>query len=84
LGEHNHTAQADADFAPVFELMLADEASAPFPTTFDDFAQAGKVLNNMSVFDWIKTRVEGGHDMPFSRLLDAAYAIEFEDAVIEA
>jgi monoamine oxidase len=31
----------------------------------------------MSVFDWIETRVEGGHTTPFGRLLDAAYAIEF-------
>ena len=31
----------------------------------------------MSVFEWIETRVKGGHDTPFGLLLDAAYAIEY-------
>jgi monoamine oxidase len=31
----------------------------------------------MSVFDWIETRVAGGHNTPFGRLLDAAYAVEY-------
>lgn len=77
LGAYYPRAQAEADFGPVFDLVLADEAAAPFPTTFDDFTPAGQALDNMSVFDWIETRVEGGHTTPFGRLLDAAYAIEF-------
>jgi monoamine oxidase len=77
LGEYYRTAQAERDFAPVFERVLADEAAAPFPTTFDNFTPAGQELDNMSVFEWIETRVEGGHDTPFGRLLDAAYAIEY-------
>ena len=77
LGEYYPRAQAEEDFAPVFELVLADEEAAPFPTTFDNFTPAGQALDNMSVFDWIETRVEGGHSTPFGRLLDAAYAIEF-------
>jgi monoamine oxidase len=61
LGEYYPRAQAEADFASVFELVVADEEAAPFPTTFDDFTPAGQALDNMSVFDWIETRVAGGH-----------------------
>lgn len=77
LGEYYPRAQAEADFPPVFERVLADEAAAPFPTTFDNFTPAGQALDNMSVFDWIETRVAGGHTTPFGRLLDAAYGAEF-------
>jgi monoamine oxidase len=70
-------AQADADFAPVFEAVVADEASAPFPTTFDDFTPEGAALDGMTVYDWIDSRVPGGHDSPLGQLLDTAYAIEY-------
>jgi monoamine oxidase len=70
-------AQADADFAPVFEAVVADEASAPFPTTFDNFTDAALELDNMSVFDWIESRVPGGHGSPLGQLLDTAYTIEY-------
>jgi monoamine oxidase len=77
LGYYYPRALAEADFSPVFESVLADEEAAPFPTTFDYFTPAGKALDNMSVYDWIETRVAGGHTTPFGRLLDAAYAIEY-------
>ena len=59
------------------QKVVADETAAPFPTTFDDFTGAGHALDHMSVFDWIETRVVGGHATAFGQLLDAAYAIEF-------
>jgi monoamine oxidase len=77
LGKYYRTAQAEADFKPVFELVTADEAAAPFPTTFKNANAARRKLDNMSVFDWIETRVEDGHSAPFGLLLDTAYAIEY-------
>ena len=70
-------AQSDVDFAPVFDAVTADEASAPFPTTFDNFTAAARELDNMSVFDWIESRVPGGHKSPLGLLLDTAYEIEY-------
>jgi monoamine oxidase len=70
-------AQAAVDFAPVFEAVTADEAAAPFPTTFDNFTAAARELDNMSVFDWIESRVPGGHNSPLGLLLDTAYEIEY-------
>ena len=77
MGEYYPRAQAEQDFAPVFDLVMADQEAAPFPTTFNNATPARRKLDNMSVFDWIETRVEGGHSTPFGRLLDAAYAVEF-------
>ena len=31
----------------------------------------------MSVYEWIESRVPGGHDSPLGRLLDVAYNIEY-------
>jgi monoamine oxidase len=70
-------AQADLDFATVVDAVVADEASAPFPTTFDRFTPAAAALDAMSVYDWIESRVPGGHGSPLGALLDTAYAIEY-------
>jgi len=76
-GSYYPKAQADLDFGPVFEAVSDDAADAPFPTLFDDFTAAGAVLDEMSIYDWIESRVPGGHDSPMGALLDAAYAIEY-------
>jgi monoamine oxidase len=77
FGDYYPKAQADAEFEPVFHAVVADEAAAPFPTTFDDFTAAGAALDAMSVYDWIESRVPGGHGSPLGQLLDTAYAIEY-------
>ncbi len=77
LGGYYSKAQADLDFAPVFDAVVADEASAPFPTTFDNFTADAATLDGMSVYDWIESRVPGGHASPLGKLLDTAYAIEY-------
>ncbi len=77
FGSYYPKAQADLDFAAVFEAVAADEAAAPFPTLFDDFTPTGLELDRMSVYDWIESRVPGGHDSPLGALLDTAYAGEY-------
>lgn len=70
-------AQADRDFSRIFAAVQADLKAAPFPMTYDNFTPAALVLDRMSVFDWIETRVPGGHASSLGQLLDVAYAIEF-------
>lgn len=76
-GEYYSKAQADADFAEIFEAVVADEASAPFPTLFDSFTPEAQVLDSMSVYDYIESRVPGGHSSPLGRVLDLAYTVEY-------
>ena len=77
FGRYYPKSQADVDFEPVFNAVVADEASAPFPTTFDNFTMKGAALDALSVYDWIESRVPGGHGSPLGMLLDTAYAIEY-------
>ncbi|MBM3957471.1 MAG: FAD-dependent oxidoreductase, partial [Gemmatimonadetes bacterium] len=73
--------QVVADFKPVYEAVVADEASAPYPTTWenanDEHGEARQALDNMSIHDWIETRVPGGHGSRMGKLLDAEYNIEY-------
>jgi monoamine oxidase len=76
-GAYYSKAQADADFAEIFDVVVADADSAPFPTLFDSFTPEAEALDSMSVYDWIESRVPGGHRSPLGKVLDLAYAIEY-------
>ena len=51
--------------------------AAGYPTLWNSYKPAGYALDHMSVYDWIRTRVPGGHTSSFGRLLDVAYNIEY-------
>lgn len=69
--------QADADFDAIWRTVKDDLRSAPFPTTFDSYTAAGAQLSAMSVYDWIESRVPGGHGSGLGQVFDLAYAIEY-------
>jgi monoamine oxidase len=77
LGNRYTQAQADADFGPVRTAAKKDLTAAGYPTLWNSYKQAGWDLDHMSVYDWIETRVPGGHGSAFGRLLDAAYNEEY-------
>jgi len=77
LGGYYPKAQANADFDAIFAAVKADLRSAPFPTTWDSYTAAGATLDALSVYDWIESRVPGGHGSPLGAMLDLAYAIEY-------
>src|SRR4051812_7386603 len=77
LNQRYSADQADRDFVPVRKAAETDADAAGYPTTWDSFTSAGYALDHMSVYDWIETRVPGGHGSRFGRLLDVAYAIEY-------
>lgn len=77
LGRYYTEAQATADFLAIAERVQADVASAPFPTTYNNFTPAAQALDHLSVYEWIASRVPGGHDSPLGRLLNIAYTIEY-------
>lgn len=62
--------QADADFLAIFDALEQDADEAGYPTTFDSFTPEGKALDRMSIYDWIESRVPGGHGSPLGQLLD--------------
>lgn len=69
---------AKADFlAQVAEAVAADAEAAGYPTSFDAFTPEGAALDAMSVYDWIESRVPGGHGSELGQLLDLAYCTEY-------
>jgi len=69
--------QADKDFQPVHQALQRDVSAASYPTTYFVHTDAGVALDQMSVYEWIESRVPGGHRSPFGQLLDVAYNIEY-------
>jgi monoamine oxidase len=70
-------AQADKDFQPVHQALQADVHAASYPTTYFVHTDGGVALDQMSVYDWIESRVPGGHRSPLGQVLDVAYNIEY-------
>lgn len=69
--------EAKADFADVFNVIKNDLQAASYPTRYDAYTQAGYELDSMSIFDWIETRIPGGHASRLGQMLDVAYNIEY-------
>ncbi len=82
-GGYYTTAQENTDFNPVWTAVKKDLNSAPFPTLYNLFTPAGQALDNLSLYNWIKTRVLGGHDSRMGKLLDVAYNIEYGNVTTE-
>jgi monoamine oxidase len=83
FGGYYTTAQENADFNPVWNAVKKDLNSAPFPTLYNNFTTAGQALDNMSLYNWIETRVPGGHTSRMGQLLDVAYNIEYGNVTSE-
>src|SRR5256884_2909185 len=77
FGQYYPRAQAIADFKPVYSAVHKDMSAAGYPTTYQTHTDAGVALDQMSVYDWIESRVPGGHTSPMGQLLDVAYNIEY-------
>jgi monoamine oxidase len=77
FGEYYPKEQADKDFQPVHHALQRDVSAASYPTTYFTHTDAGVALDRMSVYDWIESRVPGGHRSPFGQVLEIAYNIEY-------
>src|SRR6266853_1062767 len=83
FGKYYTDAQAQADFNVVWNNVKKDLNAASYPTLYNQFTQAGWDLDHMSIYDWIESRVPGGHGSPMGRLLDVAYNIEYGNVTTE-
>ncbi len=77
FGSYYTQSQANVDFNPVWNNVKKDLNSAPFPTLYNSYTQAGYDLDHLSLYDWIESRVPGGHRSSMGQLLDVAYNIEY-------
>jgi monoamine oxidase len=82
-GQYYSAAQANKDFQPVFKRLTVDNKAAPFPTLYNSFTEAGSDLDQMSAYEWIESRVPGGHRSKMGQLIDVAYNIEYGNVTKE-
>ena len=76
FGQYYPKAQADRDFKDIVAVLRQDLRNAGPLTSVFGSTPEGRMLNRMSVYDWIELRVPGGHASPLGALLDTAYYIE--------
>ncbi len=77
LGSYYTQAQADADFGPVYWAVRKDLRGASYPTRHNVSTRHGRRLDHMSAYEWIESRVPGGHGSQLGTLIDIAYNIEY-------
>jgi monoamine oxidase len=77
FGNYYTRDQANIDFNAVYNAVKKDLTAASFPTLYNSYNQVGYDLDHISVYQWIETRVPGGHRSSMGQLLDVAYNIEY-------
>jgi monoamine oxidase len=78
LGRYYTVEQTYEDWRHGVQQAIAkDLEAAGETTTYDKFTPEGQKLDQMSVAEWIDSRVPGGRKSPIGALLDVAYAIEY-------
>ena len=77
FGRYYRPEQANDDFTAVYKAVKKDLNAAGFPTLYNSYTPAGSALDQLSVHEWIESRVPGGHGSSMGQLLDVAYTIEY-------
>jgi monoamine oxidase len=69
--------QADEDFKAVNHWVQRDLRDACPEATWQQSTAHARFLDNMPLYEWIESRVPGGHTSRLGQLLDVAYNIEY-------
>ncbi|MFF4102815.1 flavin monoamine oxidase family protein [Streptomyces sp. NPDC001903] len=75
-GVYYARSQADEDFKAVYQALRRDLQEAG-EVSWNASTPAGTALDNMTLHEWIETRVPGGHGSQLGRFLDVAYNVEY-------
>ncbi|WP_336323436.1 NAD(P)/FAD-dependent oxidoreductase [Streptomyces lavendofoliae] len=68
--------QADDDFKAVYQQLHRDLQEAG-EVTWNRSTPRGTALDDMSIYEWIESRVPGGHASPLGQFIDVAYNVEY-------
>ncbi|WP_371615201.1 FAD-dependent oxidoreductase [Streptomyces sp. NBC_00454] len=68
--------QADVDFNAVYQALHRDLQEAG-EVSWNSTTPAGTALDNMTLYQWIETRIPGGHGSQLGRFIDVAYNVEY-------
>lgn len=67
---------ADEDFNAVYQALRRDLQEAG-EVSWNSSTPAGTALDNMTIHQWIETRIPGGHGSQLGRFIDVAYNVEY-------
>jgi monoamine oxidase len=76
-GSYYSYAQASSDFSAVHQAVQRDMQTFTWPVLWNSNTPGGVTLSNLSLYDWIESRVPGGHGSSMGQLLDVAYNVEY-------
>jgi monoamine oxidase len=76
-GQPYSEAEAVNDIKAIWQQLHADASAASYPTLYNLSTERGRVLDKMSIADWIAAYVPGGRASKLGQLLDVAYNIEY-------
>ncbi|KAA6216927.1 flavin monoamine oxidase family protein [Streptomyces filamentosus] len=68
--------QADVDFNGVYQALRRDLSEAG-EVLWNRTTPTGTALDDMSLYEWIESRVPGGHSSPLGKFIDVAYNVEY-------
>jgi monoamine oxidase len=60
-GQYYPPNKANEDFKAVYAAVKKDLTDVGYPTLYNSFTPAASKLDNLSAYDWIETRIPGGH-----------------------
>ncbi|MFB7810080.1 NAD(P)/FAD-dependent oxidoreductase [Streptomyces virginiae] len=75
-GTYYSRTQADEDFKAVYQQLRRDLQEAG-EVSWNSTTPAGTALDHMTLYEWIESRVPGGHGSPLGRFIDVAYNVEY-------
>ncbi|RKT03933.1 monoamine oxidase [Streptomyces sp. 3211.6] len=75
-GSYYPRSQADEDFKAVYQALHRDLQDAG-EVSWNSSTPAGTALDDMTLYEWIETRVPGGHRSLLGRFIDVAYNVEY-------
>jgi monoamine oxidase len=76
-GGYYPVANVYADFAQIANRVTNEANNADFPTLYNSYNRLGYELDHTSIYEWIETRVPGGHRSRLGTALDVAYNTEY-------
>ncbi|WP_030207478.1 NAD(P)/FAD-dependent oxidoreductase [Streptomyces sp. NRRL S-87] len=75
-GGYYSRTQADEDFKAVYQQLRRDLQESG-EVAWNATTPAGTALDEMTLYEWIESRVPGGHGSPLGRFMDVAYNVEY-------
>jgi len=76
-GQYYSPSTANEEFKAIYAAVKKDLMAAGYPTLYSRFNPAASQLDNLSAYDWIETRIPGGHRSAMGQLVDLALNLEY-------